>query len=321
MKDYRLLENRWDGCKQYFKKYVESNDIDVEIISIKTISQQLGLTREQMIWYAFLYSVTHNVFSAFAILYEFPDYSTINYDKFDRFWKSEKQNLEFTSDRRRVKSMDYPLACIKSYKSIMGKDQEETLNEYIVEDANQSYLNLMKFCSQFFYFGRYSIDLYLGKTTSLLGLNIDGELIDFRSAESIRNGMLYALKMDDYVTLHHKKPIRQLTSEDYRFLDSKLLQLTGELNKEMGKKYTIWDVGSTLCPYKKLFWGDRYVGYYIDRQLGELRRAEDKLKNIPFFPFWDIRKSKMNKEYLGELQGWDDIRKPLQKKFMETGQL
>ena len=321
MKDYRLSENRWEGCKQYFKEYVESNDINVEEIAIKNLVGLIGLSREQMLWYSFLYSMTHNVFSAWSILYEFPEWNNINMTKFERYWKQEKVNLEFTSDRRREKSYDLPGKIIESYRGLMREGQEETLGKYIVEDANKSYLNLMKFCGQFYYYGRYSIDLYLGKATHLLGLNVAGETINFKEAESIRNGMLYALNMNEYITMHHQKPIKVLSPADYELLDSKLKKLVREVNQEMGSEFSIWDIGSTLCPYKKLFWGDRYVGYYIDRQLGELRRAEEKLKNIPFDMFWEFRKNYMNNNYLGELNGWSDIRKPLQKKFQQTGEL
>ena len=91
MKDYRLSENRWEGCKQYFKEYVESNDINVEEIAIKNLVGLIGLSREQMLWYSFLYSMTHNVFSAWSILYEFPEWNNINMTKFERYWKQEKK--------------------------------------------------------------------------------------------------------------------------------------------------------------------------------------------------------------------------------------
>ncbi len=83
---------------------------------------------------------------------------------------------------------------------------------------------------------------------------------------------------------------------------------------------TYWNLETSLCAYKKLFFKTRYVGYYIDRQLEELVKMQ-KLAPIgaDWNLLWHFRPEHFDHRAVGELNDWRGIRKERMGYFLATG--
>ena len=105
-------------------------------------------------------------------------------------------------------------------------------------------------------------------------------------------------------------------------LDASLKITTDALQRQFPqKKWNIIYVSSDLCSFRKLFKGVRYQGYYVDRQQEEIQTLQHnypEFKNIWEF-IWDCRRKHINNQLLGELNGWNGIRKDRCKLFLEHG--
>jgi len=73
-----------------------------------------------------------------------------------------------------------------------------------------------------------------------------------------------------------------------------------------------------LCAYRKFFKGSRYNGYYLDRMLEEVIYMKKYYPNVSEQIF-EIRKRNFDKKYLGELNGWNGIRKECKKLYRDYG--
>lgn len=68
---------------------------------------------------------------------------------------------------------------------------------------------------------------------------------------------------------------------------------------------------TSLCDFNSLTKGRYYVGHDIDEQM-------EKLKDAPI-EFWRARSKVFEKRYLGEVMGWQGVRKHLNKRFVDDG--
>ena len=322
MKDYRLLENRWKGFKSYFYKEYDCGEYNYFNLQIKEISKIFNFTNEEKCWFAYLFSICYCLPTAWILFYEFPSYKKINAKEFEKYWNETKKKLVFSSDKAKVKNFDMPPKMIESYKTIMGINQFDRVQKSLVlGDKQTSYNNLYALCDKFYNFGRFSIDMYVETLTNILELEVEMPKVNWKdsSNESIKNGLLYALALDEYITLHHKKPEKILQKEDFDYLDLMLEKLYKQIDNEV--KVDKWVVCAVLCGWKKMFWGVRYVGYYLDRQLEQTLLTEELNSDIPFLPIWKTRKELLDNNYLGEVNGWKGIRKEKITEFINTGNL
>lgn len=317
-----MLENRWIGYKRYYALKHNIGEYDYFNNQMIGLSKMFSLDEEQRCWLSFLFSLSYSIPTTWILFFEFPYYNNFSIKKFSKFWLENKKKLIFSSDRTKVKNFDLPPKMVESYKRVMGANQIDTVQKSLVYgDKHSSYNKLYALCNEFYYFGRFSIDLYVETTTKLLGLDVELDKMNWnnKTNESIRNGLLYTLAMDEYVTQHHQKPKKELTKQDFALLDNSLKNLIKQIKNDF--LTDSWIVCACLCSWKKMFWGVRYPGYYLDRQLEQLKQIEELNPDVSFLPIWELRKQTMDNKYLGELQGWSGIRKELLQDFMKTGKI
>jgi hypothetical protein len=71
--------------------------------------------------------------------------------------------------------------------------------------------------------------------------------------------------------------------------------------KSQDARNGVWNIETTLCAYKKYCYGKRYVGYYIDRQRGEIESMAAKVpRGVEWQVLWDYRTETFSKRWLKE---------------------
>ena len=311
----KIKKSRWDDYKHYHLRMISIGDCDPAYPALNYLVSRFELNEEQRYWIAYLYSCCYCVPTVYYIYNEFPDYENVDVRRLAWWWKNNKNKLLFQTDRAKVKNFDLFVKMFESYMDHVGESQKKTFESFQGKTLQETYNNLYDFCGDFYYFGRYTLFLYLESIYTLTGLPMEPTGLDLKNAESCRNGLCYALGQDNWVKFHgdQGKNWKGLNDEKYNFLNENLSGLVNELKEENPKGgINYWNIETSLCAYKKLFWKSRYLGYYIDRLMVEIKIMEESVKEgVDWSVLWDFRKEFFNKKYLGEFGGWKGIRKKM----------
>lgn len=86
---------------------------------------------------------------------------------------------------------------------------------------------------------------------------------------------------------------------------------------ERGLHAPVEEVETTLCDFHSLARGNYYVGHDIDQMQAQLRRRPSELTTTAM----QARSAVFAARYLGEVNGWAGVRKPLRRAYMTGKQL
>lgn len=331
MKDYQITDyrtQRYDGFKDYYAKMMSIGDCDPGLPALRYLADRFELNEEQKYWLAFLYSISYNVPTAYFMYNEFPDYENVDVRRVADWWARNKDKCLFTTDRIYVKSNNKVVPIIKSYQNLMGRNQKATFDKLLLPESSGSpvlpeanYKRIYPLARKIHYMGRFATFIYLEALNAITEIPIRPDTLELEQSESSRNGLLYALGMEEFITLHHKASKMPLTKEVYRCLNLKLAQLQTELKAENPEiPVNMWNIETALCAYKKLWWKDRYLGYYIDRQRIEIRKMERAVtEGVDWGVLWDFRREYFYFPFAGELGTYEEYQKDKLPLFADKG--
>lgn len=292
-----------DKITEYLRFHRDSstaNDIDPQNDCLSYISDRYELNTEQRFWLAFLFGTCYCAPTVFFLYNEFPDYSTVDVGRLERFWAQNKQKLVFQTDRARVRSNNEFVNCFKSYRAIVGKNQEAFFNRLKHPSKVETYKNALKALDGLHYFGRFTMFIYLEMVSVLTDVKMVPHTLDLRNAESCRNGIALAIDRQDIFTHFTDKP---LTDANYADLEKGFNRIVEAVQYMPIRHQDIFNIETTLCAYKKVKLGKRYVGFYIERMRKEIEAME---KNVPRGVDWsvlyDFRKKNYQPRFLKEKQ-------------------
>ncbi len=280
-------------------------DCDPQYPALDYIADRFELNIEQRYWLSFLYQATYCAPTVFYIYNEFPDYENVDIRRLENWWRHNKNQVLFQTDRAKVKNFDKFVPMFDSYRKMVGESQRDYFEGVIYRfpDKKTAYKELYKQCNTVYYVGRFSLFLWLESMHRLTGLLIYPDTLDLRNADSCRNGLCYVLGKDEWVK-------NSITKEHYIYLTTELNKIVDNLNKDYNLPIDHWSIETSLCAFKKLFWKKRYLGYYIDRMQKETLLMEKNVPNgVCWQVLWDFRREYFNHQWLGEIQGWEGIRK------------
>ena len=314
MLTFPFNEKSWKHYKLCQRKYISTGDCDPAYPILRYLLQHNNYNIEDAYWLSFLYSTCYSTPTAWVMFKTLPAYKDITKEKLEAWWVINKSRLLFTTDRAKVKNFNKFVPMILSYKEIMGNSQADTMKKLRGKTPEETYNNVYKYFNKIYYVGRFSLFLITEVINVLTDYPMRPTGLDLVDAESCRNGLCYALGLDDWVHFHGKqgKNWKGLTKEQYDYLYKMLDKLVKESQTECPKlNINYWNVETTLCAYKKYYWKTRYIGFYLDRQLAGLIQT---IKNYPELKndwalFYRGRKELFDNNYLGELHGWASIRK------------
>ena len=275
-----------------------ANDIDPQNDCLTYVAERYELNIEQRYWLAFLFGTCYCAPTVFYIYNEFPDYKTVDVNRLQRWWDSNRQRLIFQTDRARVRSNNEFVNCFKSYKQIIGASQQAYFSGLQTADPVETYIKAYKRLSNIHYFGRFTMFIYLELVSVLTETAMIPDSLNLPEAESCRNGLALAIGRKDLFTHFEDK---QINKADYQALNNGLVELLRRVEDMPIRHKNLFNIETTLCAYKKVKLGKRYVGYYIERMRQEIEAMK---KNVPVGVDWsvlyDFRAATYAKKFLKE---------------------
>lgn len=214
-------------------------------------------------------------------------------------------------DKRRVVTMNqYPEAIQGWSRLTQGKPKE-----WMAQIQDRAELRKQLFSVK--NIGGFSIDLF-ENCAYAAGYNLGERYPEWNKTPQLAEGMYLICYRDERAQEIHAGST--VTKEDVAWLDKKFEKLCDRMNrKHPGNPPEVWY--TKLCSFTNLFHGSRYGGYHHDRQLENLHwhmEHEPYDQNI-WDEVFDIRKELWRNNLLGELHGWNGIRKERKKLWLEKG--
>ncbi len=226
------------------------------------------------------------------------------------FYRRNKDKLIFQSDRKYLKLRD---AFPKAYRELFASDVFDWLDS---QGGLVDVERAVRRISQMYQFGRFGSFLLLEAYMAMFGADSCNDDIDWTKGDTVTSGMLHVLGLDKEAELWDKEEILRVPVET---LDKTLSKLQKSIPKADGNSASYME--TSLCAYRKLFKGSRYLGYYTDRLLGELVQTMKVYPehNDALLKVYDARAISVPPEYLGEVCGWRGVRKEKCKEYQRTG--
>ena len=253
---------------------MDAGDVDPSYSMLRYVCDRFELNIEQRYWLAWLYATCYCGATVFYIYNEFPDYNMVDEGRLKKWWKENRGRLVFQTDRRWVRSRNQFADMFRSYRKTVGPvTQEQAFSQLKTSSRTLNYSNCWRTFDRMYQFGRFAMFLYLEAVHVVTGFPMEPRSMRIADADSCRNGLAIAIGRHDLNT--HETRARLSRSEN-KMLQSEFDGLVKRM-KEKDDRNNVWNIETTLCAYKKHFYGKRHVGYYIDRQLDEIEAMEQKV--------------------------------------------
>lgn len=240
----------------------------------------------------------------------------------NKFWKQYKSVLDFGSSRKYAKNMDWiPELLPEFFKHVQGKPYN-WLKTF--PDGKIGYSQIYSEISNLKYVGRFATDLFM---ESLLYLNdyfgtnyVEPEKLDWKNCSNLTSGLLNIFYKDEEANLFdktHKLPVEEDLLNGYLSKVKDAIYQTYPEQRDDGINLFI----GKICSFRNLFKNARYGGFHHDRELGVLKAYEKALPEYSYLwrRFYELRREMFPKHLLGELNGWNGIRKERKKLFLSQG--
>lgn len=295
MKNY--LTANYELRRELFKKYyhwsLKTQDCDPAMFMMNYVNKRMELNIEQRFWFAWLYGNTYNVATAWILFNEFPDFENVDVDRLRQWNADNYKKLRYQVDNKWQKG--HLPTMFESYKAnilLRGKTQLDYFKSLCTGDGVYNFYTLQnEIVKNWFKFGRYLSWFYLQTLRETCDLNLTPSdlLLKDSSSESHRNGLLYALGMDEVAEEKWKldKPFYDRLDEEAAMIHDEMIQEYPDVEIDY------FSMETTLCAFKKIFRDkhSRYLGYYLDRQAEDIQQCEkDNWYGIDWQLLWDARK-------------------------------
>ncbi len=306
--DYRLKENRKQAFIEWYAWSLKYGDCDPPIWLLNYLFKRYEHNIEQKLWIAWIYGTTYHLPTAWIIWNEFPDFELVGLDRLKQWNNENYKRLRYQTDTKYNKG--FLPQQFESYKNWIGnKTQVEKFEELKTFDNvwNSVIKNLYKF-------GRYSTWFYMQTLNECVGLNLvpkDLKLDDYSGSKSHRNGLCYALGLDDWIN-------KKLTKTEIEHLEKESIQIQNTISTNYKLSGNPYKMETALCSFKKIFRKKqgRYLGYYLDRQAEEIAQVQaDGWKGIEWDVFWQARTETLHPDLYSSIK----IKPHLYSQFLDTG--
>jgi len=245
------------------------------------------------------------------------------------FWRRNKSRLIFASARMYVKNMDWFFPLMDKFSEVVCANGPYGWLSMLVGregDPQRAYQIVYKELMRWPYMGRFSVELFTDAIVQmsregLLGpsLRFEADTLEWKKGASVTSGLLNIFYQDDAADIFDKTG--KLEDRYIVFLDRAIVKVAEEIERRHPEQDTsISVITPKLCSWRNLFKGRRYGGFHHDRQLEQLRHYQEA---YPKDPLWkrveNLRRRIFVPELLGEVGGWDGIRKERKRLWLDRG--
>ena len=297
--EFDSLEFRYNAYLTFAQKEFSCPDEGLPKMVLSQYANESQLTHESKLLLAYLYGMCYNPLTTIYLYEEYPFSEERTHQ--EEWWQSHKSMLEFQQDKAKIKYMDSLVPSIASLQLCW--------NELYQAVFQKDFLSVKQVVKSIRFFGNHATYLMYDVLECIYGNALPSlpQSIDWNAHRLPAEGMLHLIGRDELVPLKNKS----LSKDILNGLDDALRVLLNTTN--LG----ILETESVLCAYRKLFKQTRYVGYYRDRHLENIKSAQVPSRIVDFN--LRVRQELLPKELLGEFSGWDGIRKEKCKEFVLYG--
>jgi hypothetical protein len=294
--DYREKTNRTEAFIRWYAWSLKFKDCDPSVWCTNYLHDRYEHNDEERIWFAWLYGNTYQLPTAWVLKNEFPDFELATVDRIEEWNSRNYKRLRYQTDTKWNKG--HLPSMFDSYKKFIGNStQRKIIESCFGDNEEQNFDNLWKQINKNLHkFGRYSTWFYLQHLKHTANISISPTslmLDDYSGSRSHRNGLLYALGMEDKID-------QRLTISEYAYLENAGREILNEMKyrfPELSSEIDFFTMETCLCSFKKIFRTKhgRYLGYYLDRQSEEIQKAEnDGWYGIEWEVLWQSRKETLD---------------------------
>lgn len=296
--DYRIKENRREAFVRWYAWSLQFKDCDPSVWCTNYLHSRYEHNEEERIWFAWLYGNTYQLPTAWVLKNEFPDFELATVDRIEEWNTHNYKRLRYQTDTKWNKG--HLPSMFASYQKFIGDSstQRKVIESCFGDNEEQNFENLWETINKNLHkFGRYSTWFYLQhlKHTANIAITPTSLMLnDYNGSRSHRNGLLYALGMEDKVNQH-------LTVVEYDYLENAGREIIEEMKSRfpnLSSQIDFFTMETCLCSFKKIFRTNhgRYLGYYLDRQSEEIQKAEvDGWYGIEWEVLWQARQETLDK--------------------------
>lgn len=299
-----IKKQRRELFVQWFVWSIDNLDCDTSVWLAQYLNKRYEHNIEQRYWFAWLFANCYNLPTAWILMNEFPDFELADLNRVTDWNSKNYSRLRYETDMKyekgklpkKLESYSNAILSINDSQQIVF---EGMVNEFTPEEG---FFNVWEFVKDNFAgFGRYSTWFYLQQLKHTCNLNIEAPSLmfsDFGGSKSHRNGMLYALAMDELVDT-------KLTAEQYALLELEASDILEEVKDRVQvqnmKMVDRFAMETCLCSFKKIFRKDktRWLGYYHARQADNIQKVQgDGWSGIDWDVLWQARRETLDSRLL-----------------------
>lgn len=314
------------GAPWRLKKFVEYQHKvpPIHPVTLLAYAERHSLSPDELVILAWLISLTYCEITA-LFLFEHFDW-TCPPRKLERFWEVNKPFLIFNSARRYAKNMDWFVPIIQDFSRLLDGAPYAWLRATAADnDGLRNYEALRKAVMSVRYTGRFASDLVLEmllwySRKKMIKVKLEEpEELDWSRGSNLTSGLLNVLYRDDEAEEFDRSGKLPATTPEA--LNEELRRVQRAVRLAYPKQEVSLPLIQTkLCSFRNLFKGTRYGGYHHDRQLLNLLEYE---RNYPGRALWkelrEIRQEIFPASLLGEVGGWNGVRKERTKLWLREG--
>lgn len=291
---------------EYIKKYIPDKDDAV-----------------MMCWYM---SATYNEVTCVLLqeIFQWKELTPKTVSRYcQKFWKQYKEVLDFGSSRKYAKNMDWFPMLMEEFIRLTHRHPFKWLQGVLQNDPVKSYHAVFKTLLAQSYTGRFSVELFMESILYLkdyFGIEIqEPATLDWKHCSNLTSGLLNIFYFDEEANTFDKtgelmkseKKLVSMLKTVQAAIEEVYPEQESDINLFVGK----------ICSFRNLFKASRYGGFHHDRELGVLRAYEKVLPEYEYLwqRVFKLRKKMFPPHLLGEVGGWDGIRKERKKLWLKGG--
>lgn len=239
------------------------------------------------------------------------------------FWDVYKPLLEFGSSRKYAKNMDWFPQLMEDFIRLTKRKPFKWLSQQQGSSPVDSYHRLVSAVMHIPHVGRFAADLFLESVMYLkdfFGLSYkEPSKLDWKHCSNLTSGLLNIMYLDQEANDFDKTGKISVPEDDLRkelktlqcAIQEKYPDQENDINLFIGK----------ICSFRNLFKGTRYGGFHHDRELGWIKLYQKRFPAHKFLwkRLYKLRKQMFPTRFLGELCGWEGIRKERKKLWLTEG--
>lgn len=297
----------------------------VTILGYGERRQRWAFSNDDMVWMAWLVSVTYCELTAIFLFEQLP-WRTLTAAELERFWAANKPKLIFNSARRYAKNMNWFVPLLTEFLTVTERQPYKWLKQYANGNGRANYAAVSAQTKKFQFTGRFAADLFLEMLMWFYKrrfLNVPFEepaTLDWAARSNLTSGLLNVYYRDAEADEFDRTG--RILAHQRDWLDIHILKVRDAVQRAYPKQEcSIPLIETKLCSFRNLFKGSRYGGYHHDRQLENLlayQAAYPEYKKL-WAELFKVRRTLFAPQLLGELGGWIGIRKERKKLWLTQG--